>query len=532
MTEPNDPLSPSKQVDAKKRFSQWQSLSPWSMLSFSFGTAKAILTNGYALIPIFFAGWQNGFNLQLGIIAALIMMTLLSIFAFIQWRKYRFKLNTQQLNIKRGLLFTRKDEIPFNKIQNIRFEQPFYFKPLKLGTLVIETAGSKDDEAHLAALNADDAALIKQQLLQLSPDANESALNQILSTNQSADDSEVEGQAKSKTNSPSITLIFKRDLKQLVQFGFYQNNLIWLAVIAGPILGQVNWEDIAEIPVIQQIWTMIVSFSGESIALQVASGALLFIFIYCLFSLISILAAVLKYYPYRLEKRQQTLQRSGGVISHQQDALAIKRVQLLHFCQPVLARLFGVWTLYLKQVKGQEIEQKTAQHMLLPTVKTAEIASILNKIPELSVGSYGIPKKYQSIALAWFTRRGFIAFLPAILLTVIEGVTVITSAIWFAALIIMGLTFLRYKQWGYVIEADAVWQHTGLFSRNWKRIPFSKVQHVSITQTKGQKSKGYAYLTLGLASGSLTLPYINQQDAHLIAEKSMLRTKLDSSNWI
>ncbi|WP_285163182.1 PH domain-containing protein [Shewanella goraebulensis] len=529
----HDETQASEILEKNQKFSQWQSLSPWSMLSFSFGTAKAILSNGYAIIPIVFAGWKNGFNLQLGLIAAIIMMTLLSVFAFIQWRKYRFKLNEQQLNIKRGLLFTRKDEIPFNKIQNIRFEQPFYFKPLKLGTLVIETAGSKDDEAHLAALNADDAELIKQQLLQLtntSPRSinpnNEASFNDKHIVD--IDSADTNAQLTSSKNKPVI----KRNLKQLIQFGFYQNNLIWLAVIAGPILGQVNWEDIAEMPLIQQFWNSVVSFSGESIALQVASGVLIFITIYCLFSLISILAAVLKYYPYRLDKRQQTLQRSGGVISHQQDALATKRVQLLHFSQPVLARIFGVWTLYLKQVKGQEVEQKTAQHMLIPSIKAAEIAPVLDKIPELAGGSTSIPKRYQNIALAWFTRRGFIAFLPAIILTAIEGITVLTEITWLIALAVMGLTFLRYKQWGYVIENDVVWQHCGLFSRNWKRVPFSKVQHVSITQTLAQKEKGFAYITLGLASGSLTLPYIKQQDAHFIAEQAMARTKIDPNNWI
>ncbi|MEZ9139024.1 MULTISPECIES: PH domain-containing protein [unclassified Shewanella] len=547
MTESKDATSVNKPQKSHGDFSQWQSLSPWSMLSFSFGTAKAILSNGYAIIPIVFAGWKNGFDLQLGLLAAIVLMILLSVFAVIQWRKYRFKLNGQQLNIKRGLLFTRKDEIPFNKIQNIRYEQPFYFKPLKLGTLVIETAGSKEDEAHLAALNASDANLIKQQLLQLQSSSNEhlgaeqletglfeaGQLNSTTANENRIEDNPLEAhRLDSAQVSQSTRLIIKRDLKQLIQFGFYQNNLIWLAVIAGPILGQIKWEDIVEIPLVQYIWTNIVSFSGENLTLQVISAVIIFALIYSLFSLISIIAAVLKYYPYRLEKRLKTLQRSGGVISHQQDALAIKRVQLLHFSQPVLASFFGVWTVYLKQVKGQEVEQKAAQHMLIPTVKTAEISTILQHIPELSGGCNSIPKTYQSIAFAWFTRRGFIAFIPAALLTAIEGLDIFTGILWLVAFLVMGLIYLRYKQWGYVIEDNVVWQHSGLFSRNWKRIPFEKVQHVSIIQTKAQKKKGYAYLKLGLASGSLTLPYIKQLDANFIAEKAMARTKYDSSNWI
>ncbi|WP_144210519.1 PH domain-containing protein [Shewanella donghaensis] len=504
--EPNDNLN-----KLGHDVSEWQALSPWSMLSFSFGTAKAILSNGYALIPIFYAGWQNGFNLQMGLIALVIAIFLLAAFSFIQWRKYRFQLSGEQLNIKRGLFFTRKDEIPLNKIQNIRYAQPFYFKLLNLGTLIIETAGSKDDEAHLAALDAQQANLLKQQLLQLT-------LQQT-----SVDD----------TQQPAVNKpIVERNLKQLIQFGFYQNNFIWFAVIAGPIMGQIEWEKLAEFPVVQQFWSIIVSYSGQSITLQIVGILITLFFVYCLFSLISIAAAVLKYYPYKLEKHQQTLQRSGGVISHQQDALAIRRVQLLHCSQPFLAKLLGLWTVYFKQVKGQEVEQKTKEHMLLPSIKTAEIDDILLQIPELAGSTNSLPSQYQPIAWAWFLRRGFVMFIPAIAILLFDGITPLSEATLFIATAIMGLTFLRYKQWGYVIENEVVWQHTGLFGQSWKRIPFEKIQHISITQTKSQKQKGYAYIELGLASGSIILPYINEKDALFIAEKAMKTTKQDYNNWI
>ncbi|MFS1437573.1 PH domain-containing protein [Shewanella sp. 10N.286.48.A6] len=521
--------SSSKSTTADKNvnaLTQWQSLSPWSMLSFIFGSAKAILSNGYAIIPVVYAGWQSGFDLQMGLLGFVVAILLLTIFSFIQWRTYRFKLSGQQLNIKRGLFFTRKDEIPLNKIQNIRYSQPFYFKPFKLGTLIVETAGSKDDEAHLSALDSTQASKLKQQLLQLAP--------QQLATNDAVDEISTKNTANS-VNTPSDkthNTIVVRNLKQLIQFGFYQNNLIWFAVIAGPIMGQIKWEQIVELPIIQQFWSAVVSYSGPSIALQAIAIMLTLLLVYCLFSIISIVAAVLKYHPYTLEKQQQTLQRSGGVISHQQDALAIRRVQLVHFSQPFLAKLLGLWTLYFKQVKGQEVEQKTTEHMLLPSVKTAEIAAILAQIPQLAGGTTNIPARYQAIALAWFLRRGLLMYIPALLILIFTGLNPISEVALLIATAVMGLTFLRYKQWGYVIEDEVLWQHSGLFGHHWKRIPYEKIQHVSITQTKGQQRSGHAYIEIGLASGSLTLPYIAEKDALFIAEKAMQTIKQDYRNWI
>ncbi|WP_192021410.1 PH domain-containing protein [Shewanella sp. WPAGA9] len=542
MTEPSQQSTNQQSMD---KFSQWQALSPWAMLSFSFGTAKAILSNGYAMIPIVFAGWKNGFDLSFAMIAALFLIISLTVFSFIQWKKYRFKLADNQLNIKRGLLFTRKDEIPFNKIQNIRYEQPLYFKPLKLGTLIIETAGSKNDEAHLAAVDSNTAYKIKQQLLQITANSLEENGNSesLLDHDDASSENDVTNLATrthafdntepANNSSQSLpNIIIKRNLLQLIKFGFYQNNLIWLAVIAGPILGQIQWETLAEIPFFQQLWHSIITLSGDNIILQVSIILLLIALVYCLFALISIFSAVLKYFPFTLEKRQQTLQRSGGVISHQQDALAIKRIQLVQISQPVLARLFNVWTVYLKQVKGQEVEQKTEQHMLIPSVKTTELQSTLGKITGLAGGSCNVPRQYQSIAFAWFLRRGYLPFIPAAILSLFLGANLASLLICVSAVVVSGLIYLRYRQWGYVIDEEAVWQHSGLFSREWKRIPFTKVQHVTLTQTQGQKQKGYAYLTLGLASGEMTLPYISQNDAQYISEKAMMATKYDTTNWI
>ena len=41
----------------------WQALSPWSILSFVMTSLRSIFTNGYALVPIFYAGWINDISL-------------------------------------------------------------------------------------------------------------------------------------------------------------------------------------------------------------------------------------------------------------------------------------------------------------------------------------------------------------------------------------------------------------------------------------------------------------------------------------
>ena len=515
-------------VDAKLNdnptndFQQWQALSPWSIVSNIFSTLKNILSNGFAIVPIVYTGWQQGFDMQWGILASSVLLILVTIFAIIEWRKFRFRLHNHQLEIKRGLIFTKKDEIPLSRIQNIRYEQPFYFKPLSLGTLVIETAGSKKDEAHLAALDTLQAQTLKRLLLNLSH-------TKVTSTDELPN-------VNSQQNIDNTQPIVRKSLADLVLFGFYQNNCIWFAVIAGPIAGQIDWDKIFDSPLAQLFWLWVQQQTHQNIGLQTIMLIVALFAIYSLFSLISIVAAILKYHPYQLDKHDETIQRSGGVISHQQDALAIKRIQLVQVQQPAIARLFNRWTLYFKQVKGHEVEQKTKQHMLVPSVKSTEIESLLTSIPQLSGGASALPNSYKPIHINWLTKRIVLPLFPAIVLTIVgyygHHSLEFFEFTWFAATMIMLAIYIRYKQWGYVVADKVIWQHSGFFGQQWKRVAFEKVQHVKITQTKSQKHAQLAYVEIGLASGNVVFPYIPTSVAQQIVAQSLNATVNNNQNWI
>jgi putative membrane protein len=524
--------SNSQQTDTDD-LQQWQALSAWSIVNNIFSTLKNILSNGFAIVPIVYTGWQQGFDMQWGILASSVLLLLVTLFAIIEWRTFRFRVNNDQLEVKRGLLFTKKDEIPLSRIQNIRYEQPFYFRPLSLGTLVIETAGSKKDEAHLAALDMHQAQTLKSLLLNLT---HSNLKHSTLSRSDTAVSTTPHAQADSKHNLDHAQPIMRKNLRDLILFGFYQNNFIWFAVIAGPIAGQINWDKIFDSPLAQQFWLWVQQQTHQNIGLQTVLVIIGLFAIYSLFALISIIAAILKYHPYQLDKHDDTLQRSGGVISHQQDALAIKRIQLVHAQQPVIARIFNRWTLYFKQVKGHEVEQKTKQHMLIPSVKSTEVESLLASMAQLSGGATPLPERYTPIHINWLRKRIVVPLLAATLLSIMGyyghhslGFFEFT---WFATAMVMLAIYIRYKQWGYVVADEVIWQHSGFLGQQWKRVAFEKIQHVKITQTQDQKQARLAYVEVGLASGSVVFPYIPTQVAELIIARALNVISHDDHNWI
>ena len=497
------------------KFADWSSLSAWSVISFTLFAVKQLLSNGYALIPVVYTGWQQGFSSPWVIIVVLLSVILILSYSVLQWLKFRFKIDAHKLNIKHGIIFKKVDEIPFNKIQNVRLQQPLYFRPMGLYSIVVETAGSKGNEAELSALDYKEALALKKRLM--------------TEQEHQSQDSNDAGTSAADTQHNTLA---RKSFKELVLFGLYQNNAIWLAVILGPLFGQLDWESMENLQSVQTFWAWYDVNIAISFILQAAFALLALTLFYLLFSILSMTSSVLKYFPYRLSRSGNTLHRTGGVIAKQNDALAIRRIQVVKFYQPLVGRFFKRWTVYFQQVKGHEVEQRGSSNMLVPTMSRSAIAELLPKLKGIEATSTTLPKAYQHIHLGWFWRRGLLPLLVPAINTYFHGLDIYTEILWIAASLFWLGIYLRYHQYGYVIEGNNLWFHSGLLGHSWQLVALSKVQHIAMSQSQNQKRSQLANLEIGLASGSIKLPYISVIDARNIAERSLSLIHNDHRNWI
>src|SRR5690606_28232996 len=112
----------------------------------------------------------------------------------------------------------------FARIQNINLEDPFYFRPLGLVTLKLDSAGSAGEEVHLAALARSDAEALRAFILRRK--------------RQLGGDERVLAAAADVSVPPAKEVCFTRSVEDLVVHGL-TNNRAYLA-IAG-IMGLV-WQ--------------------------------------------------------------------------------------------------------------------------------------------------------------------------------------------------------------------------------------------------------------------------------------------------
>ncbi|MBW8182498.1 PH domain-containing protein [Shewanella nanhaiensis] len=513
--------------------SRWAGLSAWSIISYSFSTIRQVLTNGYAIIPFVYTGWQTGFNSPWLIIA--IVGAILAVFAYatVQWAMFRYRLYEDKLGVRHGLIFKKANELPLSKIQNVRLEQPLYFRPMGLYSLVVETAGSKEDEAVLAAVNYERAIAIKQHLVGERAKTQQKVGSPFTEAkNQPAQGAILDSALESVQEQTQEQTLVTKGVKDLLLFGLYQNNLFWFSIIAGPILSQLDWSDIADTQLAQSSLQWYNQAASSSLLYQVLIITLLIIGFYLLLSLISMTAAVLKYYPYHLGLNSKTLHRTGGVIAKQNDALALHRVQVTRFSQTLIGRLLKLWTLHFKQVQGTEIEQKAKKHMLIPSMSRAQISELMPQIDESGTKPQQLPTYYNPIHFGWYWRRALLPLLIPLINTIGLGLNPMTEVMWAVGLALSLAIYLRYRQWGYRLIENTCWIHNGVLGQSWYQVPLIKVQHVAITQTSGQRKRGTATLELGLASGTQTIPYMPVEDAREIAERTLVITSKDPNNWI
>ena len=120
---------------------EWCKLSAWSVFHFAAG---AIIQNIQAAIffaPATYGVARSDFAQYTWAVPGLVIVLVLT-HAVLTYTFYRYRILRDRIEIRRGALFRKHLELPFERVQNIRLEHPFYFRPLGLVTLKVDGAGA------------------------------------------------------------------------------------------------------------------------------------------------------------------------------------------------------------------------------------------------------------------------------------------------------------------------------------------------------------------------------------------------------
>ena len=459
---------------------QWQRLSPIAIVYFGASFIQGIIGQFIYIAPPLLLGYNSikdnpwiGFPIAIGLLAFLLTSTLLSFYFF------QFRLSKNSIEIRSGVLSKKHVNLPFSRIQNVKIEQPIYYRAMGFACLTLDTAGSRKQEAKVVALKLDFAERLKQEIM-----------GQHIAVKDQSNDS-VDNKPIEVCVNNEEQIINTRSIKDLVIHGVTSNRIwIFLGVLApfyeklskyiGDFLQKFGI-DLSKLfdPSTHSLWQL------GLYSLSVAMMAMLML------SLFSIFGAIMTFYGFTLSKVEDRYIRRSGLFTKHEVSMRLSRLQKIAHKRDWLDMLLGRVNLRFEQSNAQTSGMENggisniSDKIIVPSVTTNEaLALTLDVYPENTLGNI----HFTAISKRFFIRYIGVLCAPIYLavltlLIVLENYALILP-ITGAFIFVCVLIFMRWKRWGYAIDDKYLYVRKGIFGVDHFVFPIFKVQQSVLKQSK------------------------------------------------
>ena len=447
-------------------------------------------------------------RLVLGIVAAVIILLLIA-HTILFYLNFYFYVTDDEFILKKGYLRKKQLTIPLARIQSVNTKQNLIQQILNVVTLEIDTAGTAAKELKIHALEKSFATELQNQL------RSGKAKSEI-----------PESGEPTEIKATSEKLILKLTPADLLKIGISQNHFR-----TGLIILAFGFQIFNKI---QDIFAeKAEEYSGELVNYLSHSDWALIIFLIIFFLVVSILFSlfrtVFKYFDFKLLKQENAYRIEAGLINKRNVVLPYNKIQELNWETGPIKKLFGIYHLVFKQAvsaQNRRVQLVDAPGCLtkhLNRLKTDLFGEdVLNELPKTETNSY------------YFRRLWIISGLIPVALTTpflfSEWLFWIGAIAWL--LISAGYSFLILKKRYFKINGDQIRISKGAISHKLTQMELFKIQSVEFRQTIFQKRRSLASLRLMNASGSMTIPYIDESMAKQIYNYLLYHTEISEKRWM
>lgn len=345
----------------------------------------------------------------------------------LSWAFYTYRYEAGYLHIKSGVIFKKERSIKRERVQTVNIRRGIFQRLLGLASLQVETAGGgSESELSLTAVTLEEAYNIKESLEgpavenDLAPEENaEKAAGEIGDEGVVREEKETAPRAGLKAlidtalkpgeqtragedNQAEAT--YRITIPELFIAGATSGGFFVLFSVTGLIFSQA-------LPFIPDaFWEHLLDRVTSTAAGTVVLVVLVLLF---LSWLISSLAFMVQYANFTLQRRQDRLQVTWGLIEQKQLTLNLNRLQALVVHEGILRQPFGRCALVAEVAGGGSREQNYIT-LLFPLLRTDELSHFLARIlPE-----YRLPDTFVPLPGRALRRYMFRAAAPLLLIIV------------------------------------------------------------------------------------------------------------------
>ncbi len=522
---------------------EWQRLSLISILYFTirnFTNSAQVLIYTIPALAISFNIWDNLLSPEV-LIGAGILFLSTSVSGVISFLMYKFRVHNQHVEIHHGVFQRRYTNLPLWRIQNVKIERPFYYRPFGYALVVLDTAGSGKEEAKIVAVPEDYAEALKKQVLYEKALHDEGDLdclpNEDLSDEQSSSFPSPRTRAKAVDSSHSNEEVLnRRSVKDIIIHGI-TNNRVWIILgAAAPFYDDVfglvsEWLADKGLQLNQLV--------GEQTVAWWQFGLYAFVILMMLMALVALLSvggALFTFYGYTLSRTGDRYIRRSGLLNKLEVSMRASRIQMITAKQDWLDKILKRVNLYFEQnsTAGQQMQELMSPNKLIVPSVTEDEAFALSQ--EVMPGCDLRGQDYQTISKRFITFWLLAGWtLPFITFFIIGAVSshldiMLGSLVVFSAVSL--LLTLRWWRWGIAYDSKYVYIRRGRIGIDYQCFEPYKAQQVIVKQSVFMKRRKQATIKFVLASGAVTVPFLPEDYVNKLADSVLFEVESTRRSWM
>ena len=522
---------------------EWQRLSLISILYFTirnFTNSAQVLIYTIPALAISFNIWDNLLSPEV-LIGAGILFLSTSVSGVISFLMYKFRVHNQHVEIHHGVFQRRYTNLPLWRIQNVKIERPFYYRPFGYALVVLDTAGSGKEEAKIVAVPEDYAEALKKQVLYEKALHDEGDLdclpNEDLSDEQSSSFPTPRTRAKAVDSShPNEEVLNRRSVKDIIIHGI-TNNRVWIILgAAAPFYDDVfglvsEWLADKGLQLNQLV--------GEQTVAWWQFGLYAFVILTMLMALVALLSvggALFTFYGYTLSRTGDRYIRRSGLLNKLEVSMRASRIQMITAKQDWLDKILKRVNLYFEQnsTAGQQMQELMSPNKLIVPSVTEDEAFALSQ--EVMPGCDLRGQDYQTISKRFITFWLLAGWtLPFITFFTIGAVSshldiMLGSLVVFSAVSL--LLTLRWWRWGIAYDSKYVYIRRGRIGIDYQCFEPYKAQQVIVKQSVFMKRRKQATVKFVLASGAVTVPFLPEDYVNKLADSVLFEVESTRRSWM
>jgi len=509
------------QVKTHVSVDNWQRLAPIAMLYFFIKFLQVLIGNIFIFIPAIIFGYKHIMeNPWLWGPAFLIGIALISLSVFLSFYFFKYRLANDHIEIRSGVFAKKHINLPFTRIQNIKLEQPIYYRPFDYTCLQLDTAGSAKQEANVVALKVSFAEALKKEIL---------ATHNTTTT--SIDDTELTSETHNENDE---VILNTRSLNDLIIHGL-TNNRVWIFLGGlAPFfdnIGRAVVEFFNDFGIdIEQLLTI-----ADKSWWQISMWALTLTFLILLpITLFSIAGSILSFYNYTLSKVDDRYIRRSGLLTKHEVTMKLPRLQMVVRQQDWLDLLLKRINLTFEQ--NNSIGNQPGAHnnkIIVPSISPSECQTLIDDVfPSNNMENLS----YTGISKRFLLRYIGYSLFPIYLIIASIAFYADKSAvlIWAtpAFIVLSFLVYCRWYRWGYSADNHFIYVRKGVLGVDYYCFPIYKVQQTQFKQSLFLKKRKLCSIEFVLASGAIKIPYINEKSGYQLINNTLYEVEESARSWM